>query len=292
MEREVPQTKQGSKDAPQNVVRLWDWIGPHDELVPFGRRGREQEPERPPEEVAPASFAASDAPPSAEDFWGERAGGLHDALQAPGEDWIRADNGAPRAAEQAVRRARSVAFIRPVGRFAIGSARHLRILAGPRQVVRAGATAVAVAAAAAFVISLMLGGSAAPGAGPADVQATSVLSNGVDRILRLDIPVIAPRRAPAHPAVDRHGPAATRVKSRPRYAPERVRYTPTAATTTTTVSHPQVQAATAEPGARNPPPATTNDGVSRPSSTSTDSSPPVTATGQSGALGPIQSPNG
>ncbi len=291
MEREVPQTKEGSKDAPQNVVRLWDWIGPHDELVPFGSRGQDHEPERPPEEVAPASFAAPDTPPSAEDFWGERAGGLHDALQAPGEDWIRADNGAPRAAAQAASRARSVAFKRPIGRFAIGSARHLRILAGPRQVVLAGATAVAVAAAAAFVIGLTLGGSAAPGARPADVQATSVLSNGVDRILRLDIPVIAPHRGPAHPASDRHGPAATRVKSRPRYTPERVRYTPTAATTTTG-SHPQVQAATAEAAATNPPPATTNHGVSRPSSTSTESGPPVAATGQSGALGPIQSPDG
>ena len=55
-----------------------DWLGPREELVPFGPRAVSLNAE-----AAPSSDNDEAAPPSAEDFWGERAAAIHDALQAP-----------------------------------------------------------------------------------------------------------------------------------------------------------------------------------------------------------------
>jgi hypothetical protein len=298
VEREVPQTKDGSKDAPQNVVRLWDWIGPHEELVPFGRPGQEHEPDGPAEEAPTVAFAAAEAPASASDFWGERAASVHDALQAPVEDWASAnggaavDHGSGEPIASTPTRPRPFARLRTRRRFALIQALRLQRPARGRRVVVAGAAAIAVVAATGAALALTLGGSARPGAGAANPQFASVLTNGMDRVLSLDLPLITPRAARAHPALDRHRLAVARVTSHPRSVRERVRYAPSAATTIAGVSHPPVQAPTAQAGAANPPPTTTSDSVSRPSSTSNPSSAPVSATGQSGALGPVQSPNG
>jgi hypothetical protein len=267
VEREVPQTKEGTKDAPQNVVRLWDWIGPHDELVPFGSRGQGHEPERPPEEVPPASFAAPDAPPSAEDFWGERAGGLHDALEAPAED-----RGPASAGDR-----NSGPVVTPTS---------VVQRSGRRRAAVAGAAAIVVAAAAGLVLtigSFDAGTPATPGTTKA--QVASVLSDGMNRILSLDLPLIEPRPHRAHSSLARHTLTAARRTSHPRYVSEPVHYTPSAPINKAPPSYPSVEAAPAQAA----PPTDTN---SRPVSTSSASSAPVTPTGQSGALGPIQSPNG
>lgn len=71
METEGPQTEQGNAGH-DNVVRLpRDWIGPREELIPFGPAADRQ--------------AAEDdsAPPSAADFWGEESAAIQDAVQAP-----------------------------------------------------------------------------------------------------------------------------------------------------------------------------------------------------------------
>jgi hypothetical protein len=267
VEREVPQTKEGSKDAPQNVVRLWDWIGPHDELVPFGGRGQDHEPERPPEEVAPASFGASDAPPSAEDFWGERAGGLHDALEAPAGDRGpgSAGNGSSSPA---------VAPTPVVHR------------SGRRRAVVAGAAAIVVAAAIGVALTIGSFDASTPATpGTAKAQVASVLSDGMNRILSLDLPLIEPRPDRAHSVAARHTLTVARRTSHPRYLSEPVHYTPARPTNKAPPSYPSVEAAPAQVA----PPTDTN---SRPASSSSASSAPVTPTGQSGALGPIQSPNG
>lgn len=268
MEREVPQTKEGSKDVPQNVVRLWDWIGPHDELVPFGRRGQEPEPgpERPPEEVAPTSFAASDTPPSAEDFWGERAGGLHDALEAPAED--RGPSSAGDGGHD------------PVAAPAPEVQRR-----GLRYVVVVAAAAIAVAAAIGVALTIGSFNTSTPVTPAATTAQASVLSDGMNRVLRLDLPIIEPRPDRAHTAVARHTLAVARRTSHPRYVSEPVHYTPSPPTNKAPPSHPSVEAAPAQAA-----PATETN--SRPVSSSNASSAPVTPTGQSGALGPIQSPNG
>jgi hypothetical protein len=267
VEREVPQTKERSKDAPHNVVRLWDWIGPHDELVPFGRRDHEHETKPPPEEVAPASFAASDAPPSAEDFWGERAGGLHDALEAPAEDRgsASAGDGSPSpivAATPQVQRS------------------------GLRRAVVAAAAAIAVAAAvgvALTIASLDAGAPATPGATKA--QVASVLAAGMNRILNLELPLTEPRHVRAHAVAARHKVVLARRTSHPHYVSEPVHYSPSPPITKAPPSYPSVEAAPAQA-------APTTETNSRPVSSSSAPSAPVTATGQSGALGPIQSPNG
>src|SRR6202042_1687527 len=66
-----------------NVVRPpRDWLGPREELVPFGPRAASRVPDE--------SSPTDDAAPSAEDFWGERSAAIHGALQAPA-DWAAAD---------------------------------------------------------------------------------------------------------------------------------------------------------------------------------------------------------
>ena len=93
-----------------------------------------------------------------------------------------------------------------------------------------------------------LGGSAAPGAGAATAQVASVLSDGMDRILSLDLPLIEPRPDRAHPAVARHTLAVARRTSRPRYVPEPVHYTPSPPTNKRRRSYPSVEAAPAQAG--------------------------------------------
>ena len=71
-------TEAGEREAHpgDNVVRLpRDWLGPREELVPFGPR---------------AFRGADEPPPSADDFWGERSAAIHGALEAPA-NWTPPD---------------------------------------------------------------------------------------------------------------------------------------------------------------------------------------------------------
>jgi hypothetical protein len=66
------QTEAGATESltSDNVVRLpRDWLGPRDELIPFG----------PSADGAPES----DSPPTADDFWGEDSSAIQTALEAP-----------------------------------------------------------------------------------------------------------------------------------------------------------------------------------------------------------------
>jgi hypothetical protein len=55
-----------------NVVSFpRDWLGPREELVPFGKEGQS------------AEDAAHSRPPRAADFWDEGAAAIHDAVEAP-----------------------------------------------------------------------------------------------------------------------------------------------------------------------------------------------------------------
>jgi len=283
VEREVPQTEEGSSDATShNVVRLGDWIGPHDELVPFGRRAPDAQSERPPDAAAPATFIAPDPPPSADDFWGERSGGLHDALQAPAENRepVGADSGTVCPTAASGRTARSGARL-------LSRWRPIR-----RRFIVAGVAMIAFAATGAALTLGNSGGSAGTKAATATTQVASVLTSGMHRILSLDLPVTTPRSANARVAEARHSARVRRSTSRPRYVPEPVHYVPPPAATVTTAAHSSSEAGTAQAGAASPPPTTTSESVSRPPSTANAYSAPVPATGQSGALGPVQSPNG
>jgi hypothetical protein len=88
LDREGPQTEQGTSNvSTDNVVRLppRDWLGSREDLVPLG--AGPHEPESTPEETAQVRHPLPDGslvtPPSAADFWGERAETIHDAIQTP-----------------------------------------------------------------------------------------------------------------------------------------------------------------------------------------------------------------
>jgi len=72
-------TIEGDGEERGNVIRLRDWLGPREELVPIGPR-------------ADAAKAADDdpveaQPPTAASFWDEDSGSLQAPMQAPAEAW-------------------------------------------------------------------------------------------------------------------------------------------------------------------------------------------------------------
>jgi hypothetical protein len=85
---------QSDRDKPvevdDNVIRLTDWLGPREELVPFG-------PAADSEQARSAGRDATDPVPAADDFWSESSAAVQDALMAPYAD--------PRHASAATRRA-------------------------------------------------------------------------------------------------------------------------------------------------------------------------------------------
>ena len=100
MDKEGPHNERGKQDerSEDNVVRLpRDWLGPREDLVPFGKRAHEEAELReasaaetdPPEKLRASDQAiAPDAEhqekfPSAADFWGEESAAVQDALQGP-----------------------------------------------------------------------------------------------------------------------------------------------------------------------------------------------------------------
>lgn len=101
MERRTDEPEEGRRDSRSgsNVVRLRDWLGPPEELVPFGVSAARasgtgsaseatphppgtMEPRRPQADTGPAALRPT-APARPEDFWGEASASIHDALEAP-----------------------------------------------------------------------------------------------------------------------------------------------------------------------------------------------------------------
>jgi hypothetical protein len=92
VDKEGPQSEQFQAKAQRNnVVPLpRDWLASREELVPLGRPAAEVDPQRgeprlsdaaEPELIAPSDEPV--IPPSAADFWGERAEAVQDVLQGP-----------------------------------------------------------------------------------------------------------------------------------------------------------------------------------------------------------------
>ena len=272
MESEGPQTTDGSREAPAetNVVRLDEWIGPRDELVPFGRR-------RP---------SIAQEAPSAEDFWG----GSTDALEPPAEF----SSAASLAGDAPTREA-------PTGTAAWrSSVRRLTRFRHPRRrrVFVAVAAALALATASSFALAMgdIAGSPPSRGVDATRVQMASALSDGLTRIFGLDLPLIEPRSVSAHRADARRGAGSHRHPPHLRSASEPVHYVPRPHTT---IPSTQVTAYTARVTPPSQSSSTTTENSSEPASTkstpeprSTAASAPVSATGEAGALGPIQSPNG
>jgi hypothetical protein len=77
-------------EVDDNVIRLTDWLGPREELVPFG-------PAADSEQARSSGRDATDPVPAADDFWSESSAAVQDALMAPYAD--------PRHVSAATRRA-------------------------------------------------------------------------------------------------------------------------------------------------------------------------------------------
>jgi len=241
------------------VVRLpRDWLGPREELVPFGPRA--------------SSEGAEESPPSPNDFWGERAASIHDALEAPADG----------------------------ARLAFGAQIRRRFDRRPR------ATAVGGVAIAVLVVIGILSSVSGPSAtrrpaGESKVGVATVFGSGVSRLLHLGLanldasvprnlgrraasettqrPTVrrGPHRAPA-PRIAAHR-AHPQVSSTPPVSVDTAHDATAGSSTYAATSH--VDTAPTYRSAPPPPP-------SRPATSPATVSP----TGESGALGPIQSPNG
>lgn len=249
------------------MVRLpRDWLGPREELVPFG--------------PSAASDRATEPPPSAEDFWGERSAAIHDALQAP-PDPVVASAGA---------RARRRIRTRPLA-------------------AAVGGLAVAVLLIIAVVSTFSGAGRASHPATGSKVGVAAVFGGGVSRLLQLGLAKLevkvpqakvrhagqsrttsakarrAPHRAPASRPHRRTHP---QLSSTPAVSIDTAHATTTTARTYAARSHVDTTPATSHfdttPTYRSAPPSP----PSRPAA----SQATVSSTGESGALGPIQSPNG
>jgi hypothetical protein len=268
------QTEAGQRHAhPRGkVVRLpRDWLGPRDQLVPFGPRASSRTAEEP---------AADEPPPSAEDFWGERSAAIHSALQGPA---VPAHGNDGSLGAQSIHRRR-------VDRRAVASA--------------ATGLAIAVLTVVALIAS-SLGGDAPPRpVSEAKAGFAAVFSGGVSSILRLNLGWIDTARLGAatawranhHPSARKpdHKNARPRVTPAVRFSSRIVIVSPPATAAGSRSYHRTSTGATnvtssnahvdTEPATRSDSPSR----VSRPVSSGATISP----TGESGALGPVQSPNG
>jgi len=174
------EVREAGPQSPGNVVRLpRDWLGPREELVPFGPRvvSLDAEP-------APPSDNGEAAPPSAEDFWGERAAAIHDALQAPANpahpDTRSAGLAGTREASQPPR----VGAARGRPRKAI---RGISLPGADWRIVAALAAGVAIAAVVVIAFSSGISSPRAPAQAASRSQAgfAAVLSGGVSNALRV-----------------------------------------------------------------------------------------------------------
>jgi hypothetical protein len=274
-----------------------DWLGPRDELVPFGPRAESEAPD------PPATETGSDAPPSADDFWGERSAAIHGALQAP-ESWADVDSapsGSTRSDGDVTER---------------GSVR-VRAVRLPRPDRRAAGVAVAALAAAAVafvvVVPAFRAGGARPAAGESRAGVAAVFSGGISEILQRGLARFEAGLSHDGATFAARSAASTARRAQHRVpAPKPHHTAPQSSSTGSSRPH-SVEVAAASTDSSSvyrPAGAGTYDATSEDhTSTSIDtpparSAPPqapsrsvptratVSSTGESGALGPIHSPNG
>jgi hypothetical protein len=266
------QTEGGEHEAqrPSKVVRLpRDWLGPREELVPFGPRAAFGEGDDPRPEP-------DDSAPSPSDFWGEQSAAIQSAVQAPAvpDDAHEGPAGAHRVQPRRIDR---------------------RAAAGVAAIVT-----LAAAAVAALVLS-SFGQRAAPEpAGSSKAGFAAVLSGGVSSILRLDLARIdAARITPSKVRRSPHRESAPKPphKSARPPRPQAVRSSPHVVSETTPAYHPPPSYTSNATNSASTDTRSENLPATRPAPQQSPSQPvasraTVHATGESGALGPIQSPNG
>ena len=253
------------------VVRLpRDWLGPREELVPFGRHSASPESDLAgPALSSEAATLLVDSPPTAADFWGERSAAIHDAVTAPPEvPVVVANESGSRAAHPARRRGR-----RP-------------LIAGIAFVI------AAVAAVSVLSGAFGLGGSGSQTASGPRLDIAAVVSNGVARTLHRGLALLhVSAGRPARTAADHRAPAQHRARTSHRSSrPHPAFSSTTIARSVSAYVPPPAPTVTTTPSETSSPPI---QSASSPApSQSHPSRATVSPTGESGALGPIQSPNG
>ncbi len=257
-----PHTEGMNEAAPpaSKVVRLpREWLGPHEELVPFGRR-------RAPSEAVSTPPDPPRTPPSAEDFWGEHSAAIHHVVQAP----VHArDQGSASPVEP----------VPATRRFGLGAR-------------RLGAASIASFAVVVALV-LVFAGSPRHPSGGARLNLAAILSSGVSRISNIGpLRIISAtgsfrprirqiRQVPHHPAPAKPPSHGTQQQSSAP-APPAPTYAARATSASDAPTYRSNVSASSSYAGTNPSPA----------SPSPSSGASVSPTGESGALGPVQSPNG
>ncbi len=281
LETEGPQSDEATGEAlaESNVIRLpRDWLGPREELVPFGTRAEG------PTETAGGESRAPEPPPRAADFWGEESAAVQDALPAPAP---APESPIPQAPRWRTR------------------ARAIPPRAGTSRALAAAAVAIAAVLLAVGVFQFGLLGSSHPvgSARPAS-QASGLAVVFPPALLGVENWPLSHIRAARHPA-----PAVRRVRVSPsrriRSLPAQ-RYIPVSTSSAVTPSQPPPPTTTTTTTTRYIAPAprpaggSDTDVASTPPSTAPTYNAPATsaaaggakAFGPSGVLGPGSSGNG
>jgi hypothetical protein len=329
VESDGPKTEGGGREARTqgNVVPFpRDWLGPREELVPFGKRAY-PESDRRPEDPEPTERPL--APPPADAFWGEGSAEIHAVMPAP-ETRERPHRRRPHQRRPRRRPTRRTAHRAVARTFAGTSAapgivrpdawlrsRTIRLAAG--LLVAAACAAVALARFGAAPSghanqASATGGGATPAAGViADGPASAAIvlallrSNALHRAppanragaarvgqasrttarARVNTQPLRPRHhPPQHPGAQ---PAHRATRALPvSEPPAPATYSPTAGSSQPT------SPATSYPTRGAPPSSVASTGSTSidTSSRSAPTSSPAKPTGATGALGPIGSPNG
>lgn len=256
-----------------NVVRLpRDWLGPREELVPFGPRVVSLDAE-----AAPAGDDGEAAPPSAEDFWGERAAAIHDALQPAANPAQPAVRSAGLAGTRGSSRPPSVDVPRGRPRKTI---RGISLASADRRIVAAVAAGLATAAGVVIIaFSSGISRPRAPARTPGGSQAgfAAVLSGGVSnawRVARIELSTVrgdAAVVARARASEVRRTPHAARTHKRSRKAASPPP-SPTVGSSSSAAA-PSSSAPTVTPSSSTPASTQTYDASNEPVSSHTDASP-------------------
>ena len=212
MNSEGPQSEDGGSGIRRddNVVRLpRDWLGPREDLVPFGPSAQNQ-PDRPP----------LDLPLTADAFWSESSASVHDALQASPSDpngLGSAELGRPRGRFPARGRVLAGGWVPGRGRVPEGFTR-----AGAREAVRNPASWIALAAVAVLIV-LGLTSSAGQKAGRQTLATAGTARPATESNAGSSLPTPGPGAGAPKDALHRHTRTASGKEASHRSADARAR---------------------------------------------------------------------
>jgi hypothetical protein len=279
-------------EAEDNVVRLTDWLGPHEELVPFG-------PNADAEDGSAAKPDRAGSVPTADDFWSESSAAVQDALTAPHADHRRR---AP-ATRHALYGRASAAATWSRRRASLRGLRGPQTAPGPSRRYRSAGRAWAAAAAVLVAVALAVGvsGISLPGLPKAGHVAGRGATQPADTMIH-GRAVASASRSLARRSARRAGPGVAGSRSAARHqaharAPHHRTSAPVTSAQpvgyTTAASTPTYSTPTRTAAPYRPTSASTSSAPAATNAASTGSSSAAqSALGANGSLAPGSSPDG